>query len=110
MTQSLASGVTACHQLKIDQDQDAGLLSIPSLSLESLPLSTGDALHVAEWSQIKGGHGDRHWGAVRAWSPGVGLMKGVAVRVLADVVDGSRLLRQQAPKEVRLGGARGGPS
>lgn len=30
------------------------------LCLESLPLSTGDTLHVAKWPQIKGDHGDRH--------------------------------------------------
>lgn len=56
MTQPLASGVTACHQLKIDRDQDAGLPAAP-LTLASLPLLTGSTLHGAERSQIKRAHG-----------------------------------------------------
>lgn len=51
MTQTLASGVTACRPLKIGRDGDGGL----ALFLGALPLSTGDACHVAEQSQIKGG-------------------------------------------------------
>lgn len=51
MTQPLASGVTACHQLKTDR------MEMPALSpfSEPLPLLTGDTLHVAGWSQIKEG-------------------------------------------------------
>lgn len=64
MTQPLASGVTACHRLKIAWDQDAGRSVSPLSSLGSLPLSTGDTIHVAERSQIKADMGGRHGGGV----------------------------------------------
>lgn len=80
MTQSLASGVTACHQLKIDQDQDAGLLSIPSLSLESLPLLTGDMLHVPNGPRSKGVMGTGI-GCCQGLATWCGLVKGGTLRV-----------------------------
>lgn len=67
MTQPLASGVTACHQLKIAWDQDAGLFVSLLASLGSLPLSTGDKIHAAERSQIKGDTGGRHGGCCQDW-------------------------------------------
>lgn len=47
------------------------MLALPPFllsSLESLPLSTGDTLHVAEWFQIKEGS----WGQAVGALPGLG--------------------------------------
>lgn len=107
MTQPLASGVTACHQLKTDQDQDPAL----SPFLESLPLSTGDTLHVAEWSQIKEGILGTGMRVVGGYCPGLvtRLRNGVTPRV--GWLCGQSPFAERAGTEKRqvLGGKRGHP-